>query len=122
MHHVWHTAPNAPPSPPPDSHQPHLIKSKTYESVGSKLLSPTAAYLAKYTVAEDDGAPKEAFGHPIEPEYQQLARKTAATTGGGTGAAGGGGGQTSPGSRSSSRASNGNPPLSPSRSQSSEQH
>lgn len=109
MHHVWPNAPNAPPSSPPEGGHPHLIKSKAYENVGSRLLCPTAAYLAKYTVIEDNGVPKEAFGHPIEPEYQKLTKKSTSSTSLS---------QQAPGSPGS----NGHPPLSPSRSSSSDLH
>lgn len=79
LHHVW----GAQSASPPSTAQPQLIKSKAYENVGSRLLCPTASYLAKYTVVEEDGTPKEAFGHPIEPEYQNLQKKNSRLSSGG---------------------------------------
>jgi hypothetical protein len=58
--------------------------------VESRLLCPTASYLAKYTVVEETDLPQEAFGHPIEPEYQNLRKKSPRlSVGGGARAASG---------------------------------
>ena len=71
---MWPDAPDAPRSPKEDR-VPVLMKSKKYENVQSRLFNPTVASTTKFSPDIADEEPKEAFGHPIEPQYRKLVRK-----------------------------------------------
>mmetsp|Transcript_10956 Transcript_10956/g.16707 ORF Transcript_10956/g.16707 Transcript_10956/m.16707 type:complete len:541 (+) Transcript_10956:16-1638(+) len=74
-HNVWPRSPNAPSPSLPDTGKPKIIRSKVYSNIESRLFNPTTAYVAKTIVVEDEAPVKEAFGHPIEPEYVDLVRQ-----------------------------------------------